>query len=410
MIDLNQKESKQETEQNEPSEQSWRQSLYPLKKIPKNLWKFDLVDKNVFIYLIAIEALCWFIGISNGSIYSALLVYDGPFYTYAAKTMYNIPDDWLFAETNNMRPEYMACHFPGYPIIIRICSMLCFKNYVLGSLLAIILTSYFSIYIFRRFLIVYDLVNDPDITTYLSICIPLRLLNYRVVGASEPLYIICIFSAMIFFKTNQFILLLLSLFGATITRIEGLSIVGTIGLCYLLRLDIIRAVLCSIGALGTVGVFYMHYICFHNVHAYFDHNQGYKRLLDLPFIDYMYLSTDYSMFPMLYQKFFMHAILLIPLFTIWNKSIPLCIFILTYFIYMAAIQHPDIFRYGSPAYLPSLLIGFDCIVSLPIIKNKIKQIMLTYTIFSVFYIFGQINSNIMGKEVYAQIVNNSRPY
>ena len=410
MIDLNTNNLTDQSDKNVEKKTSWKESLYPLKKIPKNLWKFDKVDQNVFIILISIEAICWFLGISNGSIYSALLVYDGPFYTYAAKTMYHIPENWLFKETNNMNPEYMACHFPGYPIVIRICAFVCFNNYVLGSLLSIIVTSYFSIYIFRRFLIVYDLVNDPDLTAYLSICIPLRLLNYKVVGASEPLYIICIFASMIFFKTNQFLFLLLSLLGATLTRIEGLSIVGTIGLCYLIKFDIIRAALCSIGALGTAAVFYMHYVCFHNVHAYFDHNQGKKRLLDIPFIDYLYYSTDYTLYPMVYQKFLMHSILLIPLCTLWHKSIPLCIFILTYLIYTAAIQHPDIFRYASPAYLPALLIGFDFIISLPIVKNKIKQIMLTYVVLSILYIFGQINTNIMEKEVYAQVVNNSRPY
>ena len=127
MIDNNE-EVPNKTNENTNSD-SWNNSLRSVKKDMKSLWKFDKVDFRNLKYLVCFEAVCWMLGISNGSIYSALLVYDGPFYTYAAKTMYNIPRDWLFYQTNNMKPQYMACHFPGYPFIIKICSILCLGSY-----------------------------------------------------------------------------------------------------------------------------------------------------------------------------------------------------------------------------------------------------------------------------------------
>ena len=321
--------------------------------------------------------------------------------------MYNIPSDWLFKRTNNMNPEYMACHFPGYPIVIRIFSFLCFNNYVLGSLLAITFTSYLSVFVFRRLLIVYDLVKDPGYTSFLSIFVPLRFLNYKVVGASEPLYVSVVFLALIFFRTEQLFPMLFCLIYATITRIEGLSIVGTIGLCYLLKFDIIRAIFSGFGAIGTIAVFYSHYVFFNNVHAYFDHNKNQHDLIGIPFMDFVEMGF-YSAY--MQQKLLLETVVIAGLCDMWTKSVPLAIFVFVYFVYVGALKHPDLFRYGIPSYMPCLLIGFDFVWSHPLVKDNIKTITIVYIVIALIYINGQIVSNIMDKEIYAQVVNSSMPY
>lgn len=390
---------------------SWNDSLRSVKKDMKSLWKFDDVDLRNLKYLVCFEAVCWALGVTNGSIYSALLVYDGPFYTYAAKTMYNIPKDWLFYQTNNMNPKYMACHFPGYPLVIKLCSILCLGSYSFGSLLAISLTSFLSTFVFRRLLVVYELVSDPDYTSLISVFVPIRFMVYKTVGASEPLYMTYVFLSLIFFKTKHLFFLVLSLLGATTTRIEGLSIVGTIGLSYLLKFDILRAAVTGVGALGTFGVLYMHKIKFGTPYAYFEHNQGKRQqLLGIPFMNYVEYPRYDEMLLLIYQKLLLHVPMVAGMCSLWKKSLPLAIFIFVYFIFTGAVNHPDIFRYGSPAYMPALLIGFDVVWNNPKIKNNIKPILSVYAVFAIFYIFGQINTNIMDKEIYKHVVDRSEKY
>jgi hypothetical protein len=409
MID-NSEEPPKKTEES-TNEDSWNQSLKTVSCNMKSLWKFDEIDFRNLKFLISYEVICWCLGISNGSIYSALLVYDGPFFTYAAKTLYNIPDDWLFFRTNNMKPRYMACHFPGYPLIIKLCSMLCLGSYTFGSLLAISLTSFLSTFVFRRLLIVYDLVYDPNYTSLLSVFVPIRFMMYRTVGANEPLYMTCVFLSMIFFKTNQILLLLLSMIVTTITKIEGLSIVGTIGLCYLLKLDLLKAIFSGFGAIGTVAVLFMHKIYFGSPFVYFEHNQGARqKLLEIPFLNYVeYPRYDVTLM-FLYQKLVLQVPMLAGLCVLWKKSLPLGIFIFVYFIFTGAISHLDIFRYGMPAYMPALLIGFDVIWNNPMVKGNITTILIIYLIVAILYITGQINTNIIEKDIYQRIVNRTEPF
>ena len=55
---------------------SWNDSLRSVKKDMKSLWKFDDVDLRNLKYLVCFEAVCWALGVTNGSIYSALLAYE----------------------------------------------------------------------------------------------------------------------------------------------------------------------------------------------------------------------------------------------------------------------------------------------------------------------------------------------
>jgi hypothetical protein len=110
---------------------------------------------------------------------------------------------------------------------------MCFNNFLLGTHVAILAISLLLAYAFRRVLSIYDAVRYPARAAAALSLLPLRLVPYHTAAASEPLFLLFVCLAFIFFRTNSMFFLFISLAGACITRVEGLALWGTIGLCYL---------------------------------------------------------------------------------------------------------------------------------------------------------------------------------
>lgn len=367
--------------------------LDALETVPKNLWKPDWDDFEICKYVILSNMFICVLSLASGSLFGPLAYWDGPMYVYVARTLYNIPYSGPDSHLFKRPPHYFACHLPGYPLLIRILSMICFKQYWLGELLSIFVGAILVTYVFRRLLIVYDCVQDPVFTTKISLIIPLRFCLYKGVGASEPLYISYCYLALIFFKTDQLILMLLSIWGACITRIEGLSIVGTIGLCYLLKLDIFRAAFTGLGFLATTGIAYLHHVKFGNYKAYIDYNSGVQELIKYPF------HHLFDIFQLEQQPFKSHLLmyLFVPflagtllLFTI---SVPFGIFSTVYIIYYSSLEHQDLARYCLPGFLLAILIGFDSIIGSAIFKTRLEIMRIPVFFIAALYFVTNLGSN-----------------
>ncbi|EAY12479.1 hypothetical protein TVAG_128930 [Trichomonas vaginalis G3] len=322
-----------------------------------------------------------------------LCYWDGPNYVYAAKTLYKIPPNNPWTRAFRYPPSYFACHLPGYPLLIRFFATITLNCYWLGYVLAILFGSVGIAFVFRRLLVVYNCVVDPVYSSYLLLIIPIRLTLYKSVGASEPLYMMYVYLALIFFKTDQLIFMLLSMWGACITRIEGLSIVGTIGLSYLLRFDILRAMFTSLGFLATPAVAYFHQIRFHSYKAYINFNMNTAGLIRFPL---------YSLIiPSRYEKFCIQSHMLFAVITpllaatvmMYTTCVPIAIYSTVYIIYVISIFHMDLFRYALPAFTVALIIGFDPIFSNPIFKARIIYFIGFPIVILLWYYYGQITTN-----------------
>lgn len=368
-------------------------SVFPAKEVPKDLWKFDNHDKWMIGIQVIIEFLIWGLTSMSGDIMAFMCYWDGPNYVYAAKTNYKIPEDNPWTRTFKYPPFYFACHLPGYPLLIKVLSILCFNTYWLGYILSMLFGSSMVIYVFRRLLRIYDCVVDPTYSAYLLYIIPLRFTLYKAVGASEPLFLIYCYLSLIFFKTDQMIFLLLSMWGACITRIEGMAIVGTVGLSYLLRFDIPRALFCALGFLGTYFVALLHYIRFNSYTAYLEFNKNTAGLLRFPLYGFVIPAGYHKYVIQSYMLFSVITPLLAGTLVLYTVAVPLAIFCTVYAIYITVLFHADLFRYSIPGYTLAVIIGFDPIFSSPIFKQRMIYTVPFLIILMFTYYYGQINSN-----------------
>lgn len=378
-------------------------SIFECSSVPAGFWKIDELDRRAFLIYLSVMAFQWLLTLSSGDLYSPFAYWDGPNYVYAAKTMYDIPKDNPWSTAFRYPRYYFACHLPGFPLVIRFFSFLTFNCYWIGDILAIIFCSCLSIYMFRRLLIAYKCVKDPSFTTLLYVVFPIRYIIYKAVGASEPLFLSYCYGALLFFKLNMKIPMLCFLWGATMTRIEGLSIVGTIGLCYLFKLDILGALWTSLAFLCPVAIAFMHKKKFGSYKAYFMFNSGLIRFP--PFYMLLEDSKYEQSVPNLTGSLYMQMIMLIGCLILAVEALPLSIFSIVYLIYNSMLFHIDTYRYALPGYVLCLLIGFDSIWSHEHFRAAVPFLGVVYSLYVISYSTGQITSNRAGTDFLKDVMN-----
>lgn len=365
----------------------------PVKSIPQHFWKIDQFDLINVALMGLFIVLNWIISFTSGDSLSVLSYWDGPNYIYAGICLYNVPEDNLWTIYYKYPPSYFSCHLPGFPLAIRLCSLFVLNFFAFGAHLTIFVISCLLIFVFRRTLMIYNCVADPAFTASLLIIFPLRFTIYHTVAASEPLFLLYVCFSFIFFKTNQMLPLFLSIFGACITRIEGLAIFGTIGLCYLFRLDIIRAFIVGLAISAPISLLLLHYIKFNDIFAYIHFNQNHQGLIRFPpfheirgqFQGNNIVYLDSSLY--LFLPFILGTIML------YFISVPFAIFSTVYVIYVSLLFHLDIFRYSLPGFIFAILVGFDSIISTPPFKRAIIILLPFYVAFLLYMIPNQIQSN-----------------
>ena len=360
--------------------------------VPKDFWKISVHDILCFAAMLTCTSISW-LGVRLGGTYKDIHRYwDGPNYLYAAITMYNIPENNPWTLYYQYPPSYFACHLPGYPILIKICSLLVFNHYILGFYLSIIVSSLLFVYAFRRLLVVFKCVDNPLISTMLSCFIPIRFVIYHSVGASEPLYISLICFAFIFFKIGKYFTMIAFVWLCCITRIEGMAVGFTIGCCYLLKKNILKALGMFSTFLAPLFVMIFHIYRFNDPLAYIHFNQGMQQLVQWPpFAEafYQQINEFYN-----YSDIATLLIGLFAAFLTFERNIPVGIFTVTHLLYVTLLFHIDVFRYQLPAYIFAIYIGYDRFWS----SNGIVFILLVlapiYAYVISTYASGQIHSNI----------------
>lgn len=373
---------------------SFWQTLDSIQLVPPNFWKLDLHDVICFSFMLITTIIVWIAVSYQHSFRTILFYWDGPNYLYAGATLYNIPPNNPWTTFFNYPPSYFACHLPGYPILIRICSYLFFKNYLYGFYLSIIVSGFLLCYSFRRLMIITKCVSNPTFTTILLSFFPTRLIIYHSVGASEPLFMTFVCLSLIFYRTNDYFKMMLSVWLACFTRIEGMSVGFTIGVCYLLRFRIVRAFGMFLTFVAPALLVLMHKYRFNDPLAYIHFNQNSQQLIRWPpFADLLTKQITSDDF---YDSSFtcFYIILLVGNLFVFPKSIPIGIFSFCFIIYVSLLFHIDIYRYAIPASIFSFLVGFDELLTSDNGKRALLLFSPFYMIITIFYCSGQIGSNV----------------
>jgi hypothetical protein len=369
--------------------------LAPLPAYPPKFWALDQGDYMGLGSMASIILFLWLVALASGGKYAVISYWDGPNYIYAGMTLYHIPPDNLWTKSFRYPPSYFACHLPGFPLAIRLFATLCFNQFLIGAHLTILVVSLLHIYLFRRVLWIYDAVVNPALSALFLSFIPIRMIVYHTVGAREPLFLVFVYLAFIFLKVNKTFPLFLSTAGACITRVEGLILSGTVGLCYCLRLDIVRAFVIGLDLLAPASVLLLHHFRFGDWKAYYHFNQGHNALLHFPpgfelrdgavgNSDVQYHLSALSLF----------AIFAVGTLLVFPVSVPFGIFTLVYLIFSSSLWHIDLYRYALPGYIFAIFVGFDELWSSSTMASAMVGLSLLIALPTLCYGMGQLMTNV----------------
>jgi hypothetical protein len=340
----------------------------------------------------------------TGPFGDVMAYWDGPNYLYAGATLYSIPPYNPWTRHFKYPESYFACHLPGYPLVIRICSLLCLNNYAIGFHLSIFVAGLFFSYSFRRLLIATASVADPTFSTVLAAFIPMRLVIYHSVGASEPLFLAFASLAITFYKTNQFLPMLLAVWAGCITRIEGMVIGAVIGLCYLMQLKVVRALGMFLTFLAPASMALLHKWRFDDWLAYLHFNQNSQHLIHWPpFHELTELGQrsdefDSHSFISNYLLFAFGSALA------FTKSIPIGLLSVAFAAYVSLLSHLDIYRYSLPGAVFAFVVGFDGFWASATGKAACWIAAPLYLVLLVLYAPAQIHSNIASPDFMDEVM------
>ena len=369
----------------------FQKSLLPRKPLTK-FWSLDVFDFLAFLVMIFPTLLIWLYTAYKSSIYSILEYWDGPNYIYVAMTLYSIPDDNLWTITFDYKPSYFACHLPGYPMLIRLCTFFTCGNYFYGSFLSIIINNFILAYTFRRLLIAYHCSQSQFFSTCLLAIIPFRLVVYRAVLASEPLFISFVCLSFIFYKFNMKSFMIISVWACCLTRIEGMAVGFVIGLCYLIQFDLIHALMMFVTFIPDLFLMYVHYVAFRDPLAYIHFNSNEQNIMTfVPFSD-LFSPPKWSRFNGT-NTLFMYFVPLIGIVTIFPNAGPKYLFCSEFYIYVSMLFHLDTSRYMIPCSVFAYIIGFNNFLARFPTKLSCCLVYLIAIIILTYYTGNQIQSN-----------------
>lgn len=388
------------------------EGLNVLPGFPPGFWTLEKGEWVLYLLNILFIVVVWIIGLAGPAGAPGVLSYwDGPNYIYAGLTLYRIPDDNPWTLGFKYPPSYFACHFPGLPLVIRLLSTFALNNAIIGTYATVIAISTLLLYVFKRLLIIYNITEKPLFLTGVLVLLPLRYAVYHSVVASEPLFMLFCFLAFIFFRVNKMIPLFLSICGACITRIEGLAIWGTIGLCYLLRRDLLRAIVIGFTLIAPASVFLMHQFRFGTWMAYFEFNQGQQGIISLPPLREFLLTHKYSRD---LREILAHDTLLAPFFIGTAMTlvtcVPLGIFSTVYLLYVSCLHHIDTFRYALPGFVLAVVVGFAKFWESREVASVAPIFAVVHVPMALWYIKGQLHSNYAPKWFAMNVLRTSPVY
>ncbi len=127
--------------------------------------------------------------------------YDGPLFLAVAKSFYN--REILGTFSLSLPTEYYAAHFPLFPALIRIFSVV--LGYPYAMLFVTLGSSFLALYFFFKLAKRYVTEEEALFLTFVFSIIPARWLIVRSVGSAEPLFIAAIIASVYHFSKKNYL-------------------------------------------------------------------------------------------------------------------------------------------------------------------------------------------------------------
>jgi hypothetical protein len=323
--------------------------------------------------------------------------WDGPPYLYVAKTLYQVPEQHPFTPYG-LPASYFANHLPGYPLLIRALTPLTLGDYPMAMLLATLLTSMGAVVLFYQLLVSYRLVRSPVWTAVLFCFLPPRFVIYHAVGASEPLFLCCVFAAFLALKAERPAWVAVFAALGSLTRMPGALLVPIFGLIYLTRGQWRRAIAMSLGGLGLLCLFTYYHFVFGDFWAYFTWAARETHMMAAPFAKF----STYAGTAKLHSIELFAAVFLaygLGTLSLWKRR-ELFIYAATYWLFCTMINHADVPRLILVIAPFALLVAFDEQLSRPA-----ARLLLPLAIFFDYsYAWGYLPHKLVGRGVYQELL------
>lgn len=128
--------------------------------------------------------------------------YDGPLYLVVAKTFYN--RELIGGFSLNLPTEYYAAHFPLYPALTRVFSVV--WGYPYAMLFVTLASSFLALYFFFKLAKRFVATDEEALfLTFVFSIVPARWLIVRSVGSAEPLFIAAIIASVYHFSKKNYL-------------------------------------------------------------------------------------------------------------------------------------------------------------------------------------------------------------
>jgi hypothetical protein len=323
--------------------------------------------------------------------------WDGPPYMYVAKTLYRVPADHPFVPYD-LPPWYFANHLPGYPLLIRLFTILTLGAYPAAMILATLATAVGSALLFYELLKSQQLVTSPLWTAVLFSFLPPRWMLYHAVGASEPLFYCLVFAAFLFLAKGRTAAVIACIALAAITRITGVLLVPIFGLIYLLRGEWRRAFAVPLALLGLLAVFGWYYIVYGDFLAYFSWTMDNAQLIaPWPFTAFVRKAAEGMHSADLYA--WLYLLFGIGTLVLWRRR-DLFVYCAVFWVFFTFTTYKDLPRYML-AFSPfALLVGFDPVLA----RREVRWVLPLLVFLDGVYAWRMIPKNMIGRAVWDQLL------
>jgi hypothetical protein len=323
--------------------------------------------------------------------------WDGPPYMYVAKTLYRVPADHPFVPYD-LPAWYFANHLPGYPLLIRLFTILTLGAYPAAMILATLVTAVGSALLFYELLENQKLVVSPLWTAVLFCFLPPRWMLYHAVGASEPLFYCLVFAAFLFLAKERTAAVVTCIALAAVTRITGVLLVPIFGLIYLLRGQWRRALAVPFALLGLLAVFGWYKVVYGDFLAYFSWTMDNAQLLaPWPFTAYLRKAGEGMHAADLYA--WLYLLFGIGTLALWPKR-ELFVYCAVFWVFFTFTTYKDLPRYML-AFSPfALLVGFDAVLT----RRECRLVLPLLVFLDGVYAWSMIPKNMVSRAVWEQLL------
>jgi Gpi18-like mannosyltransferase len=339
----------------------------------------------------------WTIPLPQNGMATIVANYDGPLYLVVAKTFYNLE----VIKANYQFPlpvEYYAAHFPLFPYLIRLTSLV--TNFPYAMLSVTLFSSILALYFFNKFIQQYTSKENALWITFVFSVLPARWLIVRSVGSAEPLFMASIIASLYFFQKKKYWqagiwgalaqltkspgILLFAAYAATIiaTNFKKLATTPFNKWSKLLHLEKIYPLILM--PLSLFVVFVLYKFQFNNFWAYFNSGDN-IHLFFPPFQIFNYSAPWVGTF-WLEEVIFVYLFGILGLLKlIKQKRRALAWFVGIFFTSILFVSHRDLIRYSLPI-VPLLLVAFSKTISKKEFKIVIALLVIPIYLFSLAYI------------------------